>query len=306
LITSVNLPCNYLVLYWRSQPFNRPIIKLYKSILFGFAFSPSLKVNILESTRIAHYLNCKLILLHVGKKTDKKSAKIENIISETEHSDSCIEVIWQEGNPENLITKACLDLNIDLLILGALQYENMFQFYVGSIARKLTRKVNCSVLLLIKPKEKRVPCKHVVVNGLDAPETPMAIEHAFYVSNLLGAQQITIVEEILPKEIHIAVEDDRSLKKVNIIKQRIRHREDSRVNNIVCTLPENITKGIMIKTQSIFGKRGYSIGHYAEVVRADLLVMNAPLKTSIWNRIFPHDIEYILSDLPTDLLIVRK
>ena len=63
---------------------------------------------------------------------------------------------------------------------------------------------------------------------------------------------------------------------------------------------------VKIKTQGIFGKRGYSIGHYAEVVRADLLVMNAPLKTGLLDRIFPHDIEYILSDLPTDLLIIRK
>jgi nucleotide-binding universal stress UspA family protein len=289
-----------------AQPFNQNLIKLYSSILFGFAYSPSLKVNILESTRIAHLLNCKLILLHVGKNTPEKLSEINTIVSQTEHSSLPIDILWKEGNPESVITKACLDLNIDLLILGALQHENRFQFYVGSIARKLTRKVNCSVLLLIKPAEKRVPCKHVVVNGLDAPETAMAIEHAFYFSNLLGAQQITIVEEILTKEIHVTVEDDRSLKKANIIKQRLRQREESRVKNIVNALPVDITKNIKVKTQSIFGKRGYSIGHYAEVVRADLLVMNAPTKTGIWDRIFPHDIEYILSDLPTDLLIVRK
>ncbi|MEH6512004.1 MAG: universal stress protein [Maribacter arcticus] len=289
-----------------AQPTNQNLIKLYSSILFGFAFSPSLKVNILESTRIAHLLNCKLILLHVGKNTPEKLSEINTIVSQTEHSSLPIDILWKEGNPESVITKACLDLNIDLLILGALQHENRFQFYVGSIARKLTRKVNCSVLLLIKPAEKRVPCKHVVVNGLDAPDTPMAIEHAFYFSNLLGAQQITIVEEILTKEIHVTVEDDRSLKKANIIKQRLRQREESRVKNIVNALPVDITKNIKVKTQSIFGKRGYSIGHYAEVVRADLLVMNAPTKTGIWDRIFPHDIEYILSDLPTDLLIVRK
>lgn len=263
-------------------------------------------MNIIESTRIAHYLNCKLILLHVGKNTPEKSDEINAIVSKSEHSDLTIDVIWKEGNPESVIAEACLDLKIDLLILGALQREKKFQFYVGSIARKLTRKVNCSVLLLIKPSEKRIPCKHVVVNGLNAPETPMAIQHAFYFSSLLGAQQITIVEEILPKEIRVTVEDDRSLKKANIIKQRLRQREESRVNNIVCALPKNITQNIKVKTQSIFGKRGYSIGHYAEVVRADLLVMNAPIKTGIWDRIFPHDIEYILSDLPTDLLIVRK
>jgi hypothetical protein len=38
---------------------------------------------------------------------------------------------------------------------------------------------------------------------------------------------------------------------------------------------------------------------------ADLLVMNAPSKLTLWDRLFPHDLEYILSDLPTDVLIVR-
>jgi hypothetical protein len=36
-----------------------------------------------------------------------------------------------------------------------------------------------------------------------------------------------------------------------------------------------------------------------------LLVMNAPSHLSLWDRIFPHDLEYILSDLPTDVLIIR-
>ena len=151
-----------------------------------------------------------------------------------------------------------------------------------------------------------MPCKHVVVNGLDAPETPVAITDAFYAANALGAQQITVVEEILQKEIQVTVEDDKSLKRANIIKERLKNREESRVRKIIAQLPEHLVNPIKVKTQSIFGKRGYSIGHYAEVVRADLLVMNAPSKSGLLDRIFTHDIEYILSDLPTDLLIIRK
>ncbi|MGC1516551.1 MAG: universal stress protein, partial [Maribacter sp.] len=254
----------------------------------------------LEASRIAHFLDCKLTLLHVGQKTIEKVETIESLILEIEHPDRSTDILCEKGDPHVVISNACVALGIDLLILGALQHENKFQFYLGSIARKLTRTVSCSVLLLIKPSNKRVPCNHLVVNGLDAPETALAIEHAFYVASCLGAKQITIVEEILPKEIHVTVEDDRSLKKANIIKQRLRQREESRVNHIVQGLPKNITENILVKNQSIFGKRGYSIGHYAEVVRADLLVMNAPKDTGIFNRIFPHDIEYILSDLPTD------
>ena len=54
------------------------------------------------------------------------------------------------------------------------------------------------------------------------------------------------------------------------------------------------------------GKRGYSIGHYAKVVRADLLVMNAEKNLGFFDRLFTHDIEHILAELPTDVLIVNN
>jgi hypothetical protein len=92
------------------------------------------------------------------------------------------------------------------------------------------------------------------------------------------------------------------LRKANIAKERLSTREDQRVKHILETINN---KNITVKTQSIFGKRGYSIGHYAKVKRADLLIMNAPNKLGFFDRIFPHDIEYILSELPTDVLIVK-
>lgn len=278
----------------------------FKTILFGFAYSPSLKVNVLETARIAHFFNARLILLHVGDKTVDKLAKINEIISEIEHKDLAIDILWRTGKPYDIIWDTCVQNRIDLLILGARQHENMFQFYVGSIARKLTRKVSCSVLLLIKPSAVRVPCKHVVVNGLNAPDTPLAIADAFYVANALGSLQLTIVEEIGQNELHVTVKDDRTLKKVNLVKERLKHREESRVRKIIAELPSALTTSVKAKTQSIFGKRGYTIGHYAEVVRADLLVMNAPTKVGLLSRIFPHDLEHILADLPTDLLIIRR
>jgi nucleotide-binding universal stress UspA family protein len=281
-------------------------IQPFKSMLFGFAFSPNLEANIFETSRIAHFFKAKLILLHVGRKNEEKAAIINAFLEKTEHRDISVEIKWVEGKPVETILEACKRFEVDLLVLGALQHENIYQFYVGTIARKLTRKVHCSVLLLIKPSVVRVPCQHVVVNGFDAPETPVAITDAFYVAKAFGAQQITIVEEILQKEIHVTVEDDKSLIRANIMKERLEQREESRVRKLINDLPEALVKNIKVKTQSIFGKRGYSIGHYAEVARADLLVMNAPSKTGLLDRIFPHDIEYILTDLPTDLLIIRK
>lgn len=278
----------------------------FRTILFGFAFSPNLEVNLMEVTRIAKLLGAELHLLHVGSCTPEKETLLEEHLQKTDCEGLDLHFHWKEGKPVRTIKRACNQLGVDLLVLGALQHENLYQFYVGSIARKLTRKVSCSVLLLIKPSEERVPCQHVVVNGLEAPETPLAIGTAFYAARSFGSRQVTVVEEIREKDLHVTVEDDRSLKRSALMKEKLRRREESRVRNIVDELPPELREGVELRNQSIFGKRGYSIGHYAEVVRADLLVMNAPRKSTLLDRVFPHDIEYILSDLPTDLLIIRN
>lgn len=243
-----------------------------------------------------------MVGVHVGDKTTDKEEQLQSLLDEVPKLNTPIKTIWQKGKPVDVILKTCNKEQIELLILGALQKENLFKYYVGSIARKLTRKAPCSVLLLIKPSVIRVPCKHIIVNGLKDKKTKDTIKTAFKVSNLLDCKRVTIVEEISQAELDIKVNDDTSLRKTNIAKERIKKREDLRVEKI---LSEIDCKETTLKIQSIFGRRGYSIGHYAKVKRADLLIMNAPLKTKLIDRIFPHDIEYILSELPTDLLIVK-
>lgn len=273
-----------------------------KKILIGIAFSPNLKPNIFEAIRMANMFGAQLVGVHVGEKTNKKQNQLADLILEAPKLKYPIKTVWQKGKPVDVILNTAVNEKIDLLVLGALQQENLYKYYVGSVAREITRKASCSVLLLIKPSVKRVKCNHIVVNGLKDKRTTETIEASFLVSKALECKRITIVEEISQKEIEVKVSDDYSLRKANINKEKLKRREDSRVNKILGNIN---TEGISVKIQSIFGKRGYSIGHYAKVKRADLLVMNAPSKTSILDRIFPHDIEYILTELPTDVLIVK-
>lgn len=277
-------------------------MQVFKKILIGVAFSPNLKANLFEAIRISNMFGAELIGVHVGDKTKNKEEKLQLLLNEAPKLNSPLKTIWQKGKPVNVILQTCHNQNVDLLILGALQKENLYKYYVGSIARELTRNAPCSVLLLIKPSAERVPCKHIVVNGLKDEKTKETIKTAFKISNQLDCKRITIVEEINQGELDVKVSDDRSLRKANIAKERIKRREDLRVEKI---LQEIDCKNTTLKIQSIFGRRGYSIGHYAKIKRADLLIMNAPLKTNFIDRIFPHDIEYILSELPTDLLIVK-
>ncbi len=277
----------------------------YNTIVVGVAFSPNLKANVFEALRMSVLFDASLVMVHVGEKTDEKETALQKIISSFQESLPKYAVLWKAGQPAEVLLNACVDEHADLLILGALQREGLLKYYIGSVARKLTRKCPCDVLLLIKPSVERKPCSYAVVNGLAHEKTERAISRAFYVLHALGASRLTIVEEISEEDVAVKVDDDRGLRRSNIIKERIKLREDSRVKKILSQIPNTYTTAVGHDVQPIFGRRGYSIGHFARVKRADLLIMNAPQKHSLWDRIFPHDLEYILSDLPTDVLIVR-
>jgi nucleotide-binding universal stress UspA family protein len=277
----------------------------FKTIGIGVTFSPNLEANINEAARLALCFGSKLVLIHVGESSEEKSNTFRTFLSPFENQGLEYELFYKSGDAVDVILTSTKEKKVDLLIIGALKKENFLKYYLGSIARKITRQASCSVLLLINPSVDRVPCEHIVVNGLKDPKTNETVNTAFLVGHKLGVGKITVVEEIDQEEVSVKVDDDKTLRKSTIIKERLRLREEARVKKVLDSIPADYTKGITIKSQPIFGKRGYSIGHYAQVARADLLVMNAPSKMTFWDRLFPHDIEHILTELPTDVLIVQ-
>lgn len=279
--------------------------KGFKTIGIGVTFSPNLEANINEAARLALFLGSKLVLIHVGESSEDKLSVFSALLGPFEGQGLVFEVTFKSGDPVKVILSTTEEKKIDLLIIGALKKEKFLKYYVGSIARKITRKATCSILLLINPSKNRIRCNHIVVNGLKDPKTEETVTTAFLVGNKLGASKITVVEEVSDDEVSVKVDDDKSLRKSTIVKERLRLREEARVKAIIKAIPNELTKSVKIKSQPIFGKRGYSIGHYAQVARADLLVMNAPRKMNFWDRLFPHDIEHILTELPTDVLIVQ-
>lgn len=277
----------------------------FHTVGIGVTFSPNLKANICEASRLCLKFKAKLVLIHVGEHSEDKESAFKTFLKPFVKDGFDYSIIFKPGDPVDVILSVCDQEKIDLLMVGALKRENFLKYYTGSIARKITRQANCSVLLLLNPSIDQMPCNHIVANGLEDPKTELTIASAFYVAHHLQSNKITIVEEISQQKVAIKIEDDESLRESNLVRERLSLIEESRVKKIIGEVPEIHTKDLNIKTQPIFGKRGYSIGHYAQVVRADLLIMNAPSKMSFWDRFFPHDIEHILTELPTDVLIIR-
>ncbi len=277
----------------------------YGTILTGIAFSPNLKANVFETLRLGSMLGSKVVLVHVGQKTERKEQEIKSYCDAFPDFKKNISVIWKEGDAVDVILNSCKENNADLLILGGTKREKINKYYLGPVAKKIAKKAPCSLLLFINPSVEQNICRHVVVNGLKHPKTTNTIQAAFEFASGVGTKKITIVEEIAQSEVTIKVDDDKSLEKSNLLQEQILERENSRVSSILKEVKESHKSNMTIKSQGIFGTRGYSIGHYAKVQRADLIVMNKPEKSSLWDKIFPQDIDYLLSELPTDVLIIH-
>ena len=276
----------------------------FNTVATAVAFSPSAKANLFESSRIAKMLNATMLLIHVGYKTPTTEQKLNELISEVGISKDNYKISWRSGDPTDEILNACAEENVDLLIAGALQKENLAQYYKGSVARKLSRKASCSLLLLTHPDIESRQCNNIMVNGLEHPKTDDTIKMAVFMANIFKSNQLTVVEEIEPKKIKHRADDDISVVRASREKASIERIEKKRLKELLQDLPMHEDLRIMDKI--IFGKPGYTIGHFAEKNHADLLVLNSPdTKLGIFDRVFTHNLEYILSDLPTDLLIVH-
>lgn len=281
------------------------IRKPFGTVATAIAFSPNMEANICESVRIKNMVGEKLLLIHVGPRDEESEAKLRSIVENCGAGPGDIEIIWESGDPAAAILKVAGERQVDLMIAGAQPREGLLRYYMGSVARRLVRKANCSILLMTHPNSLKHVCGRIVVNGLDHPKTPQTLQTAISVAHHFGAGELIIVEEVEPSRIGTKVEDDQSLQQAEEAKRELEAQEAQRINSILQDLETPALP--VISQRCIFGKKGYTIGHFAETMGADLLVMNSPdTQLGFLDRVFTHDLEYILSELPSDLLIVHS
>jgi len=276
----------------------------FETIAVGLAFSPRMEVMLTEAKKIADTCSAKLVLIHVGQKTKEKEKKLGDILFNTGIEEKKAKIIWAEGDVVDTILKLCKLNMVDLLILGALEKENIIKFYLGSIARTISRKAKCSVLLITNSSQQKIKHKVVINAGADHPKTLHTINTAFYFAKHVGIKEVTLVHEIHAPAFAMAMAESSSAPEVTKLKKEYTEEETNKLHKLISKCDIGNLK---INEKLIKGKPGYAIRQYAETKKADLLVINSPdTHLTFLDRIFAHGIEYILADLPCNLLIVHS
>ena len=276
----------------------------FKKVAIALAFSPRLEANLSEGLRAASYLNSELVLIHIGKKDEEKVRILSSHLENHPFPADKIKIIWKEGKPAKVINKVCVEQKVDLLIAGAAQHEGLLTYYTGSVARKLCRTAPCSLLLLLQPSLEPKTFKKVIVDAAPIPNCKVMVNKALFFAKSIGASVVTLVEELDPKQTQYHSADDDTVSKLAAKREKLLQEEKNRLAKLVKDC-EN-TDALELHNQPIFGKKGYTISHFAQSQRADLLVLHAPSKKSrFYHRLFIKGIEYILSDMPTNLFLIR-
>jgi len=275
----------------------------FETIALAVAFSPRLEALVAETKRFAELFSSKTIFIHVGKRTSDKERLLKQHLLKYGFNDTNCLVHWQDGNPVETILSVCKNNVVDLLLIGALEKEDMMKYYLGSISREICRRAKCSVLMITDPKLEPVPYKNIVVNGHEHTKTVHTLGAAIYFAEREGVKEILVVDEMDLPTLTMSVEEEGTESESGWIKNSYA-QEKTKLSSVIESLDK---RNIEIKVKTISGRTGYTIGQFAESVKADLLVVNSPdHHLTIFDRIFSHDLEYMLADLPCNMLIVHS
>jgi nucleotide-binding universal stress UspA family protein len=257
-----------------------------------------------EAQRLQKTFEPVLYFVHVGKRNLQEEQYLKHLIHRFGLDGPKNEIIWEEGDPVEKILDVCKEKEVDLLVAGALEKESLVKYFMGSVARSLCRKAKCSVLMVKEPSIHSKPIRKIVVEGSDSPKTVNTIETALYIAKRCGANEVSVIQEEDASKLALIRSNELSDNESEVQKEKMLKDEDERIDDI---LNCNDCGDINMHIERLEGKPGFVISKYAREHDADLLMLNSPdTKLGLIDRVFPHDIEYALADLPCDLLIVHS
>lgn len=277
---------------------------MFKKIGLAIAFSPTCKALLTEALRVQKLFGAQLLLVHVGMKTEGNTKYLHQLFHEVGIREQDIQVIWEEGKPARKILEVCRREKIDLIMAGALKRENLFNYYIGTVARKIMRRATCSVLILVNPSEVPAPFREIVIHAGETFLTKKVVDTGMGVARADHANQVHMVRELHLYGLAMSVSSENPEKESTSLRKKLVKEELKQLEKYVA---EKDRKELKINFKILAGKSGFEVGRFAKRTGANLLVVGArPKKFPLFDKVFTHDLEYVFADLPCNLLVVKQ
>lgn len=275
----------------------------FKKIGLAITFSPTGKALLAEAKRLQSLFNSELYLFHIGERTDEKEKSLLELIFASGLNADSFKLDWGSGDPAKAIIKKAKEHSLDLLIAGALEKESMINYYIGSVARKLMRKAPCSLLIhTIRPNGFSKFNKFCVSVDF-TEENENMIKLAYQFALLENAKDFVLIREFKVLGLASTVYETGSAQGTEKVRLEIQQEEEEKTKFYIKELQ---LKNINVETVCLYGKEGWEANNYIRENGGDIFVHLAPKNSlKFVDRLFQHDLEFILKELPCSLLLVK-
>jgi hypothetical protein len=277
---------------------------IFKKLGLAITFSPNALSHLKTAGRLQKLFGSQLCLIHVGEKNDESEIRMIDLINSAGIEKENYEMVWQPGDPEKVITEVCSSKQIDLLIAGALEKENIIKYYIGSVARNIMRDVSCSILILTHAYEEPKPFKKICATVQYNPLGEYSIRKGYEFAKLENAEEFILIKEFDIPGLAITISESGSIQEAEEKRIAWQNEEEQKLKVFA---NENNLMDEMVKTVCLYGKQGWEASNYARENGDDLLIVpSSPKRLKLFDRIFQHDMEFIFKQLPCALLIIRQ
>lgn len=274
----------------------------FKRLAVAVTLSPTGHALLQEARRLRDLFQAELTLLHVSKRAGDE-ARLREIVQESGLDARSLEIIRQGRDPANAILRSAKEKNVDLLIVGALEKENIIRFYLGSVARTLMRRSHCSVLFFTRPSDQPVGFKNIYVFVEYTTSGEVAVRTAQQCALLEGAQELHLLRDFYIPGLSLVSEDARSTEAGRQLRAKTQGEEKQMMEMFVRGL--NL-KGVKLSMESLYGKEGWEASNYVREHHADLYIVPAPdREPKLLDRLFPSSLEFVFERLPSNVLLVK-
>ncbi|MBD3378764.1 hypothetical protein GF406_27300 [candidate division KSB1 bacterium] len=267
---------------------------IYKRAVVAAGFSPRLTAILNESHRLLKILGTWPIIVNVGEDNPANKHRLEEAIERSNFRDHPPIFMIRSGPAADVLMDVAKEYHADLIVAGALKKEGLFKYYFGSVARNLARNAPCSVMLFTEPQVKPDELKKIHCAVEYDNEAHMAVQVATNIAYYSGAQELYLTHTFRTSDL-----DENQAKEI----RKIYADEDNKLKEF---LSQFDFSGINHHTRSLHDSNRQSTLSFTRDIDADLLVVASSRdRLGLWDRLFPHDLELALQNLPCSLLLTR-
>lgn len=276
---------------------------MFKHIAVAIDFSPFMDAILAEGKRLSYLYGTALSVIHIGEDDPQLKEQLREAIRKADLNEQSTQVFWEPGDPVEKIMSIACGQGVDLLIAAANKKKNLLEYYTGSVARDLLRNAYCSVLLYVRPGEQPAGFRHIVIKAGELEESRKSIHAGCLIGQQEKAGQLQVIKQVKMYGFTMAVASEGTAEEYLETKEELFEDE---IREVEAVLDENPTEGLAIDVKIVKEKYGPALARITKKSRADLLIVAAPEgEAGLLAKIFPTDLEYLLKDLPCNLLMVQ-